>query len=228
MEVSELGQSNGHSNRFSLLQILVLLAFALLIAIISSLATYWYISNQLVQNNTEERNAWKSVPTISIQQRSSFENGEQYSSKTGLFSLRYNPAWKQFTYTGYATKCKPADNILFLTTTNKNTDITGCGGESPGQIQIVSSSKEPSENGLDASVYSNIVRKSVTVHGVDGVREEGASTIDGMMTTKGSVDIVYTFFTNNRTYKATYHREPQDPDFTTDFDTMIMNTFQFR
>ncbi len=58
--MKQVTSPNPHGTPF--LRVLALLAFAIIIAVLSSLGTYWYISNQTAQQNPPQ--VYQSVPTV--------------------------------------------------------------------------------------------------------------------------------------------------------------------
>lgn len=70
-----------------LLRVLALLVFGLLIAVLSSLGTYWYLSNQMVQQNTQK--VYQSAPTTTQDETA---NWQIFISKEGL-KFKYPKKW---------------------------------------------------------------------------------------------------------------------------------------
>lgn len=149
-----------------------------------------------------------------------------YSSAKGKFSLKYPSTW--------VTASNPefcSGDIILL---GPNSSSVGkCGSDSFGEIFITSSDGDNRATyDLSSSLYVDITSKDVSVEGVSGQRQTGTSKDTSGSVGIGSVPdgtkaIVYTFFTNNKTYVVEYLQRPSDPDAQSDFELLVTKTLKF-
>ncbi|PJE65369.1 hypothetical protein COU91_02015 [Candidatus Saccharibacteria bacterium CG10_big_fil_rev_8_21_14_0_10_47_8] len=192
----------------------------------------WYVWH--AKNNTEKtlQDTVQSQGTVSkiakkpsstLQKTDPTADWTAYSDKAGNFSLKYPKSW--------VTATNPelcSEGILLL---GANTASVGkCASEGFGQIAVTSNEGDYSSDSNFSSGYVQVTKSSVTVDSVAGVKESGIAS--GQEAGLGSLDdgvkvVEYTFYTNGKTYKATYTQEPSYPDALSDFNLMVTQTLKF-
>ncbi len=166
-----------------LLRILALLAFAIIIAVLSSLGTYWYMSTQTTQQTQTQQQTYQSFPTIKPTQ----EITPSPSQAFGLFDK--SSIIRSFPFTSSDGSNKelvvikigytlPGGNIpvadIYLTDQNfsKNNaiKITGLSGDNGLGYVANASIKEPSY--LVATFSPGTTKKYIVLYSQNG-REDG-------------------------------------------------------
>lgn len=148
----------------------------------------------------------------------------EYSSREGQFSLRYNPKWQTMI-------CEDMGSTLYLAPNAKAQAV--CASEHGSQISVFSRSGDVRTELALNDDYSERKSEVVTVDGVAGRREQGklvAESVGPGGDPIGSTLVVYYFYTNGRTYAATYRQTPTGDytqDLLADFDLMIRETLKF-
>jgi len=157
-----------------------------------------------------------------------------YVSSKGKFSLRHPKSWAvgpkepQF--------CTSTD---FSFTAGADAELVeDCGTEYYGQIYV--SSEEGNQHSkrlltTDKDFYQKLTSLKVTVDKIEGTREAG--TAMGQLGDKydevmgglpdGTKVVIYSFYTNGRTYVSQYTQRTDDPDILRDFDLMVTKTLKF-
>lgn len=147
-----------------LLRILALLTFAILIAVLSSLGTYWYISNQMTQQANQQ--IYQPAPSINPQESVSPQatqdetaNWKTFKAKMEDFTLKYPATWRiddaSSGNCGHASlngsNCRDRfyitspDNLVqikYIIRRDDNSDKLQCGAQSVCQNQIVDKVEE--------------------------------------------------------------------------------------
>lgn len=148
-----------------------------------------------------------------------------YTNKEGSFSFKYPKTWVQ---AEHPELCTPTIALFAANAAS----VGKCATESFGQMSWVS--QEGNQLGnceLDAAHYPDLTTEAVTVNGVGGKKQTGtykAGADDiGPGPQTGDKIVRYTFFTNNRTYYASYAVQPAYPDVLSDFNTLMTKTFKF-
>ncbi len=147
-----------------------------------------------------------------------------YSSKSGVYSLKYPKSW--------VTATNPelcSEGTLLLGANSKS--VGKCASEGFGQISVTSSAGDYSSTSTFSGGYASVTKSSVTVDGVLGVKESGVAS--GQDAALGSLAdgvkvVEYTFYTKGRTYNVTYTQDPTYPDVLSDFDLMVTKTLKFQ
>lgn len=145
-----------------------------------------------------------------------------FSSKEGEFSVKYPTAWVKLT-------CD-SDSGLFLAANASS--LAKCGSDSGGQMLVASyKGNILSSQELKSDHYPDLVTESVSVNGVTGKKQTGTykSVPDeiGVGPADGDKKVMYTFYTNNRTYYASYSIKASYPDALSDFNLMVTKTLKF-
>lgn len=224
MKISKLNQK-GVSGLETLLVLIVLI-------ILAGTGYYVYQANNKAGNtlNTASNTAQ------SLTLRRSTAKWTAYSSQAGMFSLKYPKTWVQ---ASNPDGCSPG--ILLLGPDKAS--VGHCASEDFGQISVVSTAgdnRASYDNSKDPN-YKDIKTKTVTVSKVQGTRIEAtavaaaanANDSSQALTTSypaGTKVVKYIFFTNNRTYVATYVQNASgagSKNVLADFDLMV-TTFKFQ
>lgn len=150
-----------------------------------------------------------------------------YSSSPGAYSFAYPQTWV------LADNLDSCSDGLVLLASSK--ELVGkCASEDFGQIVIASEAGDGSGKiALAKTSYPDLQTKDVKSNrGVTGKRYSGtfkvASGEDfGFGPADGTKTVQYVYYTNGRTYYATYYREPGEPDITSDFDALMTYAFAF-
>lgn len=149
-----------------------------------------------------------------------------YSSKEGQFSLRYPTSWATATH---PEDCSPGMLLL-----GANTSVVGkCASDGGSHISVYTNDGDRRQySELNGAYYTDIKTEAVTVDGVDGKRQSGTyqSTEEGIGPSNGDKEVVYVFYTNGKTYVASYKvvlHGTVMPDALQDFDLMVTKTLKF-
>lgn len=193
--------------------------------------TGWYVYNARNNTNKSAKNADSANSSTANYSKKTAATDPTaswiaYSSKDGVFSLKYPKTWVTATH---PELCSPG--ILLL---GANTQSVGvCGSESFGQVSVASvSGDSQKDNDLSTHGFKDVTTSAVTIGGVTGQKQTGTSSgqaasgapnalPDGIKVTK------YVFFTNSKTYTFTYTQASTYPDVLSDFDLMVTKTLKF-
>ena len=148
-----------------------------------------------------------------------------YSSTEGKYSLKYPKTWAAATN---PESCSPG--ILLL---GGNAGSVGkCATESFGQISVVSTDGDSVNDQKLSTGYKDVTSENVTVNNVAGTKMSGtASGQSGDEISAGMPDgtkvVKYIFYTNGKTYTATYIQMNTYPDVLSDFNLLVTKTLKF-
>lgn len=137
----------------------------------------------------------------------------KYVNQTGDFSISYPPAW-------LALVCEGNLGTVFLAPDEESQAL--CASEKFSPVSVTSNSGDQRSLSLaEIKKYASQVElTNVTIDGVAG--KKATYTHSGNeFVTKGTKYIQYEFFTNKRTYTASYGQEPTGDDLSADFEAMI-------
>lgn len=148
-----------------------------------------------------------------------------YTSKAGKFTLKYPKTWEK---AANQQNCTPG--LVMFGGDSESVGI--CGSEYFGQMYFMSmKGNTASDFALTAKLgYKNIKKTSVTVDGAEGTRYAatfGQEPVGPGDPAKGTKQVVYTFYTNGRTYVAYYSKTAEFPNVLDDFELMVTKTVQF-
>jgi len=150
-----------------------------------------------------------------------------FSSKDGKYSLKYPNTWVQ---PANKQNCGEGDSFLMLGPTTQS--VGSCRSDNTGEMYVTSTDGDHrSDNELSKAYFPDLTNQTVTVNGVQGERLSGTSNGSGQGLGFGSDDkgakvVIYLFYTNGRTYNATYYQNKY-PDVLNDFDSMVTKTLKF-
>jgi len=149
-----------------------------------------------------------------------------FSSAIGQYDFKYPPTWFM------------ADNLNLcnegLVLLGGNASSVGrCASESFGQINVSSSAGDNRADNELGNGFNGVVKTAVTVGGVAGSKQVGVASgqqaadavIQGLA--DGTKVEKYIFFTNGRTYTATYTQNAGYPDVLSDFELLVTRTLKF-
>lgn len=196
--------------------------------------TGWYVYNAhnkttdtLTNADSANSSVAKYSKKSSTQAKDPTADWISYSSKEGIYSLKYPKTWVTATH---PELCSPG--ILLLGADSKSVGI--CGSESFGQISVVSVGGDSQKDNALGAGYKGIVTATVTVDGVKGQKQTGTAlggSGDPGSLAVGTKIIKYVFYTNGRTYSATYLSADLSgkayTDASSDFDLMVTKTLKF-
>jgi hypothetical protein len=84
---------------------------------------------------------------------------------------------------------------------------------------------------LDQASYPDVKTENVTVGGAEGIKQSGTFKAAPDAVGPGPADdektVVYIFYTNNRTYRASYNVNSTYPDVLNNFNILVTKTFKF-
>ncbi len=149
-----------------------------------------------------------------------------FSSAAGVYSFKYPPTW---VVASNLETCNPGLALL-----GGNAASTGkCATESFGQMSFTSAAgNQLAEYEMQAANYTELTSEAATVSGVVGKKQTGTykqvGEDIGPGPQTGDKYVKYTFFTNNRTYSATYAIQAAYPDVLSDFNLLMTKTFKFQ
>lgn len=154
-------------------------------------------------------------------------NWAVYTNNAGKFTLRTPTAWVQG-----ANPQLCAEGTVLLGPTAAAAGRCATDGSAP---QIVVSSRPGDVRNsyqLSAPYYTNIQKTPVTIAGVTGEKQtgvaQGQQDGDGIPGLPNGTQVTqYVFYTNGKTYTATYNQLPTYSDVLSDFNLMITKTLQF-
>ena len=137
-------------------------------------------------------------------------------------SLRYPPTWQ-------ARNCEADQSFrprIFIGTS----DQPPCNAQDTAFRILIVEFPSDTPAGRQPGAYVGTVRstENVIVRGVNGTRTTAEVTDSNPLPPpKGTVQTIYRFTTNGRTFVLYYDREPGAIDVTTDFDLMVKWTLMF-
>lgn len=149
-----------------------------------------------------------------------------HTDVAGKFTLKHPKTWVE------ATHPELCSQGIYLIGADKNS-VGVCASEGFGQIAIISETGDAQAQNKLSTGYTSVTETKATVNGVNGVRDIG--TASGQMSgdnaiggyADGTKVVKYIFFTNGRTYSATYVKTSTSPDVLSDFDLMVTKTLMF-
>lgn len=209
---------------------------AILILIIAALlgGVGWYTyqarnsANKGQQDSSSEQSAGEKKSNKSDTSKLIADPTEKwiaYSSTKGQYNFKYPSTWV------IASNLDLCNEGLVLLGANANS-VGKCATESFGQVGVSSNEGDTRADYELANGYINIVKQAVTVNNVVGSRQSGAASgqqggegIGGLA--DGTKVVKYIFFTNGRTYTATYIQNATYPDALSDFDLLVTKTLKF-
>lgn len=209
---------------FALLEGLLIL---LIIGMLAGVGYYVYDAKKNSENSLD--NASKTELTAAGKKtvaEDPTKDWKAYSNKDGQFSLKHPASWVQ------ASSPELCSEGLLLIAANA-ASVGTCASEDGGQMQISSQAGDlRSEYQLKSANYPDLKTESVTVAGVAGEKQSGTYKADegaeGPGPSTGEKKVTYIFYTNSRTYQASYWIKDSYPDVLADFNTMVTKTLKFQ
>jgi hypothetical protein len=121
-------------------------------------------------------------------------------------------------------------SALFLAANTSS--LARCNSDSGGQMLVASyKGNILSSQELSSKYYPDLVTEAITLNGVTGKKQTGTfkspSGEVGIGPADGDKTVMYTFYTNGRTYYASDSIKASYPDVLSDFNLMITNTLKF-
>jgi type II secretory pathway pseudopilin PulG len=223
---------NRNQSGFSVVEGLLILVIVGIIG-----ATGWYVmqanknTNDTLNNSglgSIAKSSKKKQTNPSLAPQAVSEDGWiVYSSKEGKFSLRYPSTWAT---PSHPESCAPGSLLL-----GANSSTVGrCGSDSGSQMYVDSSEGDQRAKyvELTSANYPDLKTESVTVDGVTGKKQAGTYkvTAEGLGPSDGDKEVRYSFYTNGRTYSASYSSRLHGvdmPDVLNDFNLMVTKTLKF-
>src|SRR3990167_6334975 len=214
---------------FSVIELILIL---IIVALLGGVGWYTYkarnSANKGQQDNSSGQNAGEKKSNKTDTSKLIADPTEKwiaYSSAEGQYNFKYPPTWVIASNLDW---CNPG---LVLLGANASS-VGKCATESFGQVGVASNEGDTSaDNGL-GNGFINVVKRAVTVNNVVGSRQSGAASgqqggeaIAGLA--DGTKVVKYIFFTNGRTYTATYTQNATYPDALSDFDLLVTKTLKF-
>lgn len=204
--------------------ILVILLVILLLGSVSYIAYTAYKANQ-DNKQQEQSQANTDTQTSEEPEQDPTEGWKTFLSEEGEYSFRHPALW---VIADNLESCNPG---LVLLGANKNS-VGKCATESGGQMSVSSTAGNYlSEYELNNEIYPNVSTEVVTVAGVEGKRQTGTYQADNELIGVGPEDgdktVLYTFYTNSRTYSAQLWLKDAYPDVTEEFDLLVTKTLKF-
>lgn len=146
--------------------------------------------------------------------------------------------WASFTSSSAKLTFKyPAD---WSSKSCSDNDMTSVYLAPPGTSQAVCNSEKGAEilvssmagnhrsiNATDyAAIGTSVSKQAVTIDGVAGQKVSYTANGDDFIPAE-TKQVTYEFFTNGRTYIASYVQKPNDPDVLSDFELLVTKTLKF-
>jgi type II secretory pathway pseudopilin PulG len=202
---------------FTTIEILLLL---ILVALVSFSGYYVYNSQK---KTSKTYDAVNSVSNNTPKAADPTVNWKTFSSTDGKFSVKYPDTW----VTG-SNQANCSDYLMLGTTA----DTAGhCQSDATPEVAVTSSEGDKQiDYALVQKYYPDLKKVPATINGVQGYKYTGTFHSDqdfGIGPTNGTESVAYIFYTNGRTYLATYNQQPGQPDILADFTVMATKTWQF-
>lgn len=146
-----------------------------------------------------------------------------YTNTDGKFSFKHPKSWV------FAERPEACAKGLVLFAANKAA-LGACASEGAGQMAVYSASGDIRSTYKLSSGYTDVTETTVTADGVSGTKQVGTAQDQGEgpgTIPNGTKVVHYTFYTNGRTYEATYTQRPTYPDALGDFDYLVTKTLSF-
>ncbi len=182
------------------------------------------LQSQQTAANTPTSTSAVTTPTTSTVDTS---NWKTYSLPAGHFSFKYKSGWK-IASGGDCTKFCYTPGAAFI-----SPDGQSIGTEGPAHmmtIQMQSGDKRSQDYGLQGVSVGNklVSTTNVTADGISGKQYKFLLTqTNPLGPAKGAKYIVYTFYTNGRTYSAAYTLPVSSHDYSDEFVAMVEKTLKF-
>ncbi len=219
------------------LRVVALLLFAFLIAVLSSLGTYYFLQYKGIKDVSVDRPGPGPVfytsptPAQPVNVSPTVDpttNWKTYTNPKWQFSLKYPPTWS-------ANPCDNSTSFFFLLGPTK--DSTGlCNSGFGGQMSVfVENGNTVVSHSLTSPDFTNIKTEQLSVNDVRGQRMSGIGDVSPDKDpvhggNKGTTEIIYVFYTNGKTYSIGYSQTPSgslSQNVSSDFDLMVKNTLKF-
>ena len=189
----------------------------------------WYVwdtNNKTLDTLADADAANSSVANVS-KTKDATADWVVFSNKDGQFSGKHPKTWVEATN---PEMCNPG--LLLIGADSKSVGI--CASESFGQMSVSSVEGDSSKEAELKDGYTKIVKTNVTVNSFKGVKmtaeasgQQQESEIGLVGLADGTKVTKYIFYTNGRTYTATYIGASSYPDVLSDFDLMVTKTLKF-
>jgi hypothetical protein len=220
---------NKHKRNESGFSVVELLLIVVVIAVLGAASWLFYTHRKKTSTATPVATTTKSTTTtVTKAPVDPTAAWTAYSDTTGKFSLRYPTTWVK---AEHPELCSPG--ILLLGPT-ANT-VGHCASEDFGEVSIVSSDNDTRASYEMAAGYTSIVSTAVTVDGVVGKKVSAVAKDQANQDAfalgaldDGTIVVRYTFFTNGKTYAATYTQKAGNPDVLSDFNLLVTKTLTFK
>ncbi len=226
VEPGEKYQPN--SDKKGLVKSLILVVIGVLLMFAGVAGTWTYQNNQITKKQEQITQLQNQVKLL--QNKASAENANEqleeladwksYEDKTQGFSLKYPPTWATL------TECEGASIGFHTAPTTESLAI--CQSDKASLITIASTAgdKVKEITTADPGFQEDFKTESVALNGVKGTRVSFVDNGQGLRN-KGTKNVMYVFFTNNRTYVASYAQEQNYPNELETFITMVTKTLKF-
>lgn len=167
-----------------------------------------------------------SSPIVPTENEVSTKGWSSYTSNKGAFSLKFPPKWVQ------AEEPELCNDDLILLAQDKSS-IGKCASDGYGQVSISASRGDIRKDLImGGDQWFNLKTESVNVDGVKGSRTEGNAQkqLDNGWPgglEDGTLQVLYVFYTNDKTYVARYSQSSQNVDVQAEFRAIVEQTLAF-
>lgn len=192
----------------------VLLAIAAVLLLGGIGGSVWYLQQQKLDDQKAKTSQLEAEnQTLKAAQASpNVASFVKYVNQTGDYNISYPPDW-------LALVCEGNMGTIFLAPDEESQAL--CASEKFSPVSVTSNAGDQrSLSAAEIQKYASEVEvTNVTINAVTGIK--ATYTHDGNeFAAKGTKYIQYEFFTNKRTYTASYGQEPTGENLVADFEAM--------
>lgn len=226
VEPGEKYQPN--ADKKGMVKSIILVVVGLLLILAGVAGTWTYQSNQIakkqdqiaqLQNEVQalQKNVDKEKAEVQAEETADWKD---YSDKSQAYSLKYPPTWVTL------TECDGTSVGFHTAPTSESLSVCGSDKASLVVVSSVEGNKTVDYLTTDPNFQTDFKKEDTTLNGIKGTKVTFADNGQGLRS-KGTKNVIYVFFTNNRTYIASYTQEQNYPDELSTFTTMVTKTLKF-
>lgn len=206
----------------------ILLVFLGLLLFVAGMAGTWTIQqNRISEKQDQIATLQDEVKTLKEKAKALAVNEDEtkdwktYNDTVQKFSIKYPPTWVTL------NECEGVGSIGFHTAPAKDY-LAVCQSD---KASLVTVSSEEGDKRADYTVASpefqtEFKKEQITLNNIQGEKVSFTDNGQGLRNA-GTKNVIYVFFTNNRTYAASYTQEQNYPDELDTFNTMVTKTLTF-
>lgn len=225
VEPGEKYQPN--ADKKGMVKSIILVLVGLLLIFVGAAGTWTYQHNQIekkqkqiseLQNDVQELQKKSEAETVELADEIS--DWKDYSDKSQAYSLKYPPTWVTL------TECDGTSVGFHTAPTSESLSVCGSDKASLVVVSSVEGNKTVDYLTSDPNFQTDFKKEDTTLNGIKGAKVTYTDNGQGLRS-KGTKNVIYVFFTNNRTYVASYTQEQNYPNELSTFTTMVTKTLKF-